>query len=50
MNLMDIMIDTERLLLKPITLIYAEDIFKEFTWEITKYMYPKPAEKIEETH
>src|SRR5215475_6136254 len=49
MNLLDVIIETERLLLKTITLDYAEDIFKEFTWEITKYMYPKPAEKIEET-
>jgi RimJ/RimL family protein N-acetyltransferase len=50
MNLLDVIIKTERLLLKPITLCYAEDIFKEFTWEITKYMYPKPPEKIEETY
>ena len=50
MNLLDVIIETERLLLRPLTLEYVEDIFKEFTWEITKYMFPKPAEKIEETY
>jgi RimJ/RimL family protein N-acetyltransferase len=49
MNLLDIEIETGRLLLKPISLDYADVIFKEFTSEITKYMYPKPAENIEET-
>jgi RimJ/RimL family protein N-acetyltransferase len=48
MNLLDVIIETERLILKPITLNYAEDIFKEFTWEITKYMYPKPFDNIQE--
>jgi len=50
MDLMNIIIETDRLLLKPITLDFAEDIFNEFSWDITKYMYPKPAEKIEETY
>ena len=47
---MDTKIETERLILTPIKLNYTEDIFKEFTWEITKYMYPKPPKKIEETY
>lgn len=42
-------LETERLILKAITLDYSEDIFKEFTKEITTYMYPKPAENINET-
>jgi len=50
MDLTNIIIETDRLLLIPITLDFAEDIFNEFSWEITKYMYPKPAEKIEETY
>ena len=50
MNLLDVVIETERLILKPITLDFAENIFMEFTSEITKYMYPKPSEKIEETY
>lgn len=41
-------IETERLSLKTITLDYKEDIFREFTPEITVYMKPKPAETIEE--
>jgi len=49
MDLMSIEIETERLLLKPISYNYVEDIFKEFNQEITKYMYPKPTETIEET-
>jgi len=44
-----ITIETERLLLVPITLQYTEEIFKEFTSEITSYMFPKPAENIAET-
>ena len=49
MNLLDIIIETDRLLLKPIHVDYLNDIFNEFTLEITKYMYPKPAENKEET-
>lgn len=33
----------------PIQLDHAQDIFTNFTDEITTYMYPKPANKIEET-
>jgi len=42
-------IKTKNLLLKAIPLDYKEDIFREFTSEITTHMFPKPAEKIEET-
>jgi RimJ/RimL family protein N-acetyltransferase len=45
-----IIIETERLSLKPISLDYAEDIFKEFTSEIAKYMFPKPFENFEEAY
>ncbi len=48
-NLLKIKIPTDRLLLVPISLKYKEDIFREFTAEITYFMYPKPPEKIEET-
>ena len=44
-----ISMETERLLLVPISLDFDKKIFKEFTSEITIYMFPKPAEKIEET-
>lgn len=42
-------IETERLVLIPITLEYAQDIFTEFDEEITKYMFPIPAKEISET-
>lgn len=48
-NIQNITIETERLLLVPITMHYAEEIFKEFTPEITRYMWPKPAKDISET-
>ena len=50
MNLLDVIIETERLYLKAISRDFADDIFREFTPEITKYMYPKPKENIEETY
>jgi [ribosomal protein S5]-alanine N-acetyltransferase len=49
MNTSNITIETLNLTLKGITLDYAKDIFKEFTEDITTHMYPKPAEKIDET-
>lgn len=42
-------IKTERLLLRPITLDYKDNVFHELTPEITTYMYPRSPEKIEET-
>jgi len=49
MELMNVFIETKRLILKPISYEYTNDIFKEFTQEITIYMAPKPAINIEET-
>ena len=49
MDLLNLIIKTERLILKPISYDYKDVIFKEFSQEITKYMAPKPAENIEET-
>ncbi|MFH1315500.1 MAG: GNAT family N-acetyltransferase [Candidatus Uhrbacteria bacterium] len=42
-------IETKNLCLKGITLDYKDHIFREFTSEITTHMFPKPAERIEET-
>lgn len=42
-------IETKNLFLKGIALDYKDAIFREFTGEITTYMFPKPAERIEET-
>ena len=49
MNTSNIIIETENLYLKSATLDYKEDIFREFTSEVTVYMSPKPPDKIEET-
>ncbi len=42
-------IESERLLLIPTTLEHKDDIFKEFTPDITTFMYPAPAKDISET-
>lgn len=42
-------IETSKSILSPITTQYAQDIFKEFDEEITKYMFPIPAKNISET-
>jgi [ribosomal protein S5]-alanine N-acetyltransferase len=49
MDLLKVVIETDRLRLVPTSPLYAEDIFREFTPEITTYMYPKSAKKIGET-
>lgn len=47
MKLIDTIINTERLILKPIDYIFAEEIYRCFTQEITLYMFPKPSESID---
>ena len=42
-------IKSDRLILQPIALEFKQDIFQEFTSEITYLMFPKPAENIQET-
>lgn len=42
-------IETEHLLLVPISMKHAEDIFRVFDDEVTKYMYPATPKRIEET-
>ncbi len=49
MNLLGVEISTNRLLLKPISMQYQEEIFSEFTDEITTYMIPRSPKKISET-
>jgi ribosomal-protein-alanine N-acetyltransferase len=49
MDLSNVRIETERLLLVPVTMQYKEVIFKEFQEPVTEFMYPKAATKIEET-
>jgi len=49
MDTSNITIETKNLCLKGITFEYKGDIFREFSPEITTHMFPKPADKIEET-
>ncbi len=49
MKTTNITLQSKNIIIKAISLKYKDDIFKEFTEEITKYMYPKAPEKIEET-
>jgi len=49
MNLLNQRIESNRLIQIPISHKYENVIFNEFTESITKFMFPKPAEKIEET-
>lgn len=48
-DLTTLTIETERLVLKPISPAYIDSIFHEFTPEVATYMYPRPAEKRIET-
>jgi ribosomal-protein-alanine N-acetyltransferase len=48
-DLTSLQIEGDRILLRSIEERDSSEIFKEFTPEITRYMFPKPAEKIEET-
>jgi len=49
MNILKTHIETERLILIPVSAMYREEIFSEFTPEITTYMFPKSADDIGET-
>ncbi len=48
-SLLDVKIESERLIQVPITMAYAESIFREFTDEITRFMYPPTPVVLEET-
>ncbi len=48
-DLTSLRIEGDRVTLQSIKESDSSEIFKEFTSEITQYMFPKPAEKIEET-
>jgi ribosomal-protein-alanine N-acetyltransferase len=49
LNLTEVVIETERLKLVPASEAYAREIFENFTSEITTYMFPKPADTIDDT-
>ena len=48
-DLSDIVIESERLTLKPISLDYVDDIFREFTPVVATYTYPQPNDDINRT-
>lgn len=48
-NLLETVIETERLLLKPVSLEHASLIFSAFTDEITTFMFPDTPKKISDT-
>lgn len=43
-------IEGDRVILSPISIEHAKDIFHEFTEDITRYMIPKPLSDIAQTH
>ena len=49
LDLNSVAIETERLTLQPVTDDYAQDMFKEFTPEVTRYMFPSSPKEISET-
>lgn len=48
-QLLEVEILAERVRLVPTSRGHSEEIFREFTSGITRYMYPQPPERIEET-
>lgn len=49
LSLLSTIIESDRLKLIPVSEEFAQDIFKEFTDEVTTYMFPKTPQKIAET-
>lgn len=49
LQLLKTVIESARLRLIPTIEADAEDIFRTFTAEVTRYMFPKPAERLEDT-
>ncbi len=48
-DLSSTVITTDRLVLRPVSEVYGENIFREFTPDITLYMYPRSPDHIDET-
>ena len=49
LNILDIRLQTDRLILVPVSDEYINEIFTEFSHEITLYMHPRAAQHIGET-
>ena len=48
-ELTSVFIQRDRIILESIQMSYCQQIFNEFTPEITQYMFPKPPVIVEET-
>lgn len=48
-DLTTLVLEGPRLRLQAVDVRFAEVMFEEFSREVTRYMYPRPAERIEET-
>jgi [ribosomal protein S5]-alanine N-acetyltransferase len=48
-NLISVVIETPRLVMRPVSREYAPEIFVEFTPEVCRHMFPQPASRIAET-
>jgi len=49
MDFTNFSLETERLLLVPLSMKFKHDVFREFNTSIAQFMFPKPPDKIEET-
>jgi RimJ/RimL family protein N-acetyltransferase len=49
LNTTGVTIETKRLLLVPISLVFLEAIFREFTQEVTTHMFPQPSGDVVDT-
>ena len=48
-NLLSVVIETPRLVMRPVNPAYAAEIFAAFTPEVCRHMFPQPASQIAET-
>ena len=48
-DLQNLDIRGKRVRLASISSVYTQEIYQEFTSEVTRYMFPKPPERVEET-
>lgn len=48
-NIEDFKITTDRLIMIPISLAYKDNIFREFTKEVARYLFPQPTGNIANT-
>lgn len=47
-DLTNLSLESDRLQLEPLSLLYRDEIFREFTPEIAAYMHPKPPDSLQD--